>query len=1026
MGDDMMTSTTNVARLTAVLLIAVLLAAEPQPPVIAQELDESKIPQSAIDESDTVGDADLDDPIVGDAGVDAIELNGRVLDHNGNPVAQGTVRVVAQAAGTKKPWETEVTTGDDGTFRLRVRADPRRIPGLRISATNADATQLGFYRFPSTVTEPAGAPIDIELSPIRVVRVRVVDDADQPIAAAHAAVQLGYPINLHSTTDGDGVAVFAIPDKEPINWVVAWKDEQGLDYRIYQLSRQQQADLLTKAPSFPDAGEEKLVLDGAAPVTLRILDDEQQPIAGVRIYPWLLKKESEDEQLNLSFLTETIAQPTDADGKATFAWIPKWQQSVITFWPDSADFVHQRANYDPTRGTDQLDVVLERLVPIRGHVRHGDGRPAAGIEVIASGASYAVDSGRASSKTNETGAYELLVPPNQIFLVIVKDQQWAASPQTGFAVLKNQAIEAKDFTLRPATRVHGILVNEETFQPLAAERVHVYQYGQDLHSMDGVVLPNPEDSRRYVRPVQVHSTKTDELGHFELFLGDGSFDIRPPQQEKAEKFEIAGEAELGFRLTTKIDREFEMVGVVRDEATNRTVAGVRIEGVARNFRGRDWRATTDDEGKFMVKRRAEPTYLHAVSEDKGLAAIIEIEPQQTEVDIVLSPVGSARGRLLTTESKEPWGGQVINYAFNVPGDEGQIWSPRFGGKVITAADGTFQVDGLVPGREYGLTLPSGSDGSIPGVAHVTVAAGQMVDLGDVHVPPPPAPFVPPTLEQRIAQAFDVAGTPVERHQKAGELAKLVNQHLLIVFGEPEDPRVKRLMDIRFNDREYRLLSDEYRMLAIGTDKERRAAADELAGLLEESLDDGRGDFLIVIVDEDGNKVATADADALVVDEELAKDRLLNLLRSQVPQPPDAHELLAAALDRAQQENKRVLIQETATWCGPCHLLSRFLEDHRVWEKDYVSVKMDHRWTGARELMAELRGDADGGIPWFAILDASGAILATSNDLHTTRNIGYPSETSGQAHFKSMLQGTRQRLTDEEIDQMVARLAAAEN
>ena len=121
----------------------------------------------------------------------------------------------------------------------------------------------------------------------------------------------------------------------------------------------------------------------------------------------------------------------------------------------------------------------------------------------------------------------------------------------------------------------------------------------------------------------------------------------------------------------------------------------------------------------------------------------------------------------------------------------------------------------------------------------------------------------------------------------------------------------------------------------------------------------------------------------------------------------------------------MLVQETATWCGPCHLLSRFLDGNRVWEKDYIWVKMDHRWIGARELMSELRDGANGGIPWFAILDSGGSVLVTSNAVDTEQNIGYPSEKSGQKHFKFMLTETRQRLTDEEIDGLIGALADKE-
>jgi hypothetical protein len=44
-------------------------------------------------------------------------------------------------------------------------------------------------------------------------------------------------------------------------------------------------------------------------------------------------------------------------------------------------------------------------------------------------------------------------------------------------------------------------------------------------------------------------------------------------------------------------------------------------------------------------------------------------------------------------------------------------------------------------------------------------------------------------------------------------------------------------------------------------------------------------------------------------------------------------------------------------------LSRFLDHQRnVWEKDYLWVKLDHRWTGAMDIAKRLRDKSEGGIP----------------------------------------------------------------
>jgi hypothetical protein len=57
----------------------------------------------------------------------------------------------------------------------------------------------------------------------------------------------------------------------------------------------------------------------------------------------------------------------------------------------------------------------------------------------------------------------------------------------------------------------------------------------------GIELPNPEKERYHVQPTAVYSARADADGAFEFFLGDGNFDIRPPEQDRFDRFVIAGE-----------------------------------------------------------------------------------------------------------------------------------------------------------------------------------------------------------------------------------------------------------------------------------------------------------------------------------------------------------------------------------------------------------------------------------------------------------------------------------------------------
>ena len=56
-----------------------------------------------------------------------------------------------------------------------------------------------------------------------------------------------------------------------------------------------------------------------------------------------------------------------------------------------------------------------------------------------------------------------------------------------------------------------------------------------------------------------------------------------------------------------------------------------------------------------------------------------------------------------------------------------------------------------------------------------------------------------------------------------------------------------------------------------------------------------------------------------------------------------------------------------------------------------------------------------GIPWFAILDAQGKPLATSDG--PGGNIGYPGKPQGIDHFLAMVKGQGRRIDDRQVGQL---------
>lgn len=955
--------------------------------------------------------ADNVPPKLGKPDADPVTIAGKVVDAAGQPVGRASVA----AYSSYGKIDTRIIADDEGKFRLSLRIEPKAISGLRISAGARDRSLLGFYRMPHSEDARDLEGVEIRIEPIKTAKVRAVDASGSPIEDANVAIQLEYPITLEpESTDADGMVAISLPESETIRAVVAWKDHAGLDYKLYNLPREQSGDRLTKKPEFPADAFETLALEGTSPLTVRIVDATGEPIPDIQAHVWLLQKETRSDDLNLSYYTDAFFESTDASGTATFAWFPKWQTGPTTIWPTAEGFVRSRGEYDPATQNGALDIQLEREVSIRGTVTFPGGKPVANITVGASGAGYTLDDFHGVTKTDTSGRYELMATPNQIYMLYIADKQWSAPAQSGFAVLPGKVIDDRDFVLSPSSKVFGQVLNDQTGEPVAGEYVYLTQLGIALNTLSDDLLPNPEGSRRWVAPSRQQGTLSGDNGKFEFFVGEGDYNLFIRGFD-AKEFSITHEIEKRVDLRIAVQSKKLFTGLVVDGQTNEPIVEAQIEAISRNFsQDNDWKAGTNADGKFQVERYSEPTYLYVASADATRGAIAEIDAEQSTVELRLTKLGSATGRLLTEDGLEPASGVKLIYGIRIEDENHELSMTRFGKVITTDARGEFLLPNLVPGWNYEVTVHDHPSGYVLNVANVTVEPGESKQLGELKTPEQPKPYVPPTLEERTQAAFAVPGTPLERFEKAKQLIDQVNQNLLIVFADPADIRVKSLMRIRFEDQDFRPYQDDFRFVAISTSADALGSAQDLAGSLEvASVQRDRG-FLLVLLNRDGQVIAKISDEQVCDTDEVSKDLLFKQLDKYKTTPLDARELLDAALATARREDKRVIVQETATWCGPCHMLSGLLQRNRDWQKDYVWVKMDHRWTGAVEIMQQLREGADGGIPWFAILDAQGNKLATSNLPESGRNIGFPSEAEGQEHFMNMLKSTRQRMTDQEI------------
>jgi thiol-disulfide isomerase/thioredoxin len=944
-----------------------------------------------------------------------VEVSGVAVDSDQRPLAGVTIKSLSWGR-LPKP----IRTSEDGRFKLTLDLYEGEVVGeVKVLAEAADG-RIGYLVFDKLPAKD----VSLVLKPGQPLSIHVQDRDGKPVAQAPVKLLIfSILVAKEGMTNAQGDITFQVPADLTAWSIFAHKSQVGFDYAQTNPG----STSLEKQRPLPE--KVNLKLDGARTVRFRVLDHQQRPVAGVRITPWLIRKPNYETQANLSESTVPEAV-TDAKGMAAIDYLPERFESSIAFSTNIKDYYYPQGTISISAEKPAEEITLHVLPfeKLSGRVTRPDGKPAAGAQVILRGTGTNENSFSGLAKTDAEGRYELPVHSEQQYLVQAFHDGLISPFRSDVVVRIGKPVSDVDLVLVPPIKLRGKVTVGDDKRPVPNIQMSVVFKGGEV-TQD---LPRPEGIRKLYSLRWQAFAKTNAAGEYEFSLGPGEYQLWGAPRVPHVVLKVSAEA-----TSSVVSNDFHMpraesgplIGKVVDRG-GKPVANAIVKGLyaARDARRHPPNLKSDEQGMFRVERSLDPLVLYVHSPETGFAGIARSEAEATEVTIAIGPVSSATGTL-RDEAGQIVAGKELTYGIQVfmaePGRS--EFSYSFGGKVTTDAEGKFTLSNLVVAEEYHLSMRVDERISRP-VKQVTAADPQPLLLGDLQAETrPSADYAPKTPAQKTKEAF--AGKrdipPETRLTNLLAEAKREYTRPLLLVGKPDDKAcidLFRLFEVRERNtdktaKDY-LAPNELRWeFELASLDMTHPPIVEFAS--QRKLDHAAGQPLLAMLDADGKVI---DMLPLKLEDQKLNPREIGawLEKYRLPQR-NAVQMYEAAMSKATAEDKKVFLIFSASWCGPCRMLARFLAPHKEeLEKHFVFVKLDvSRDEAADELHDRFPESKNGGVPWFCIVDAEGKSLIDSNvpaAKPTTEggNMGFPTMPAEVEHFVKLLKVGAPRLSSEKI------------
>lgn len=839
---------------------------------------------------------------------------------------------------------------------------------------------------------------DIELQRRTTTYTVITKHNDQVVPNAYVkATSSGHPSETFARCNATGEATFELSPDDRLLALTAWTDSGLLGgYQFHQ-----------GPPRDPKKAEHVVELMECQQRKIHVVSSEGAPVEGVRVK---LHTATPPPHFNYVGTPPDSDVITDAIGTAYYRWSPKLEGAhcYAELRGETTWLLGSQRNTD-----DAVEIEAIRpaeRVRVEGYISRG-GKQVGGIVVQARSFQGETD-GHSDVRiviADPNGKFSFDALPHSTYALLLIDEQLVSEP----TIFTPMSVESRELVSPHLMALEGYPVTVQLTsgterKPMAGQTVSLRSNFEYSWKENGEKKYGVESRDIYVT--------TDEFGlatarvplgqlHASVYTAawrsESKIDVTA---EKANRIELHREQTESAAVTGRLFAPpFTEINLAKASVMIRSLDGAS---------GDEFTPTVDAEGIFRFQTVASSIGCFAYTDDGALAGAILVDNVKQPFELELHPSAYLEGQLLGADG-QPLANHSVYAEPRLNNPSLQIRTIGFSSSMVGRAievksdsNGNYRIGPLPRQTEISLWCApldsqKSSDREYLGKSYV-----ELDEQRPKHV-------------HRIGEASSKAPklSVAERLAIIQRDAKLGGFHVMVLLADYSDEKSNNFVEQHLLNYDDNINVSHYMQIRIDT-------GDSLSDLSRNYLvtrnwpTPSVGTVAAIALDGDGKELGRTNFEVATSD---AKAKATTFVETHLPPVVDARQKWEDAFELAKKTNRRVWIRVSQRYCGPCHLLNRWLDDHReLLEKEFVMLKIDDvRDLHGTEIAAEIMSGKQHGIPFFAFYNGDQEMIINSES--RTGNIGFMSGYESKRHFRKMLEKGNRRLTNDEIEQLLTSL-----